>query len=529
MRRAALVCLLAALAGAGAGPGRLVPLLDLVPDFVKGGRLLRNRTTTRPGIFVGGQRYRGFNVPGAGRLGFHVEGAFEKIEVKVGVLDGEGEGEGGVSFRVLGDGIALASTPPLFAGNPPVPLSVAIRNVLLLELITEGGGRAAWVEGKLTAAPDRDLTRFLAQDAPFSPSAYPVAFRRRVNDAIDRGAAYLVSLQRSDGSWSDGFAQYVSGTTALNLLALLHAGRKPESPEIARGFGFLRGKPFQHTYSVACLLLALEAKYFPGGAEDKNAYIERPRLAKQRISEEDQIWIRDAATWLVQQQGAGFAPAQREFNPVWRYPQGGYDLSNTQYALFGLAAANRCGVATTKVWLPALRWLLGAQEKEGPAVDVYHYVRRGELIERRYEPAKARGFSYTLDRSAYGSMTSAGLCSLILCQQALYKNEAFQSGWQQRTRESIRDALAWLQEYFDMSENVFAGGAWWQYYLFNMERTGVLLDMRYIGTRDWYLEGAEELMSIQERHGVFGDPIGTAFAILFLKRATVPAMTSPLR
>ncbi|MHC4956180.1 MAG: hypothetical protein ACYTGZ_20240, partial [Planctomycetota bacterium] len=228
------------------------------------------------------------------------------------------------------------------------------------------------------------------------------------------------------------------------------------------------------------------------------------------------------------QQGAGYAADQKKLYPVWRYPHGGYDLSNTQYALFGLTAANRCGVPTPKAWLPALGFLLGAQEKEGPKVTVSRYYRHGKLLRRRSERAEARGFTYVLDsKQPTAAMTTAGLCSLVLCQAALHNNGKYQTSYRARTRAGIRDALAWIEEYYDVSENVFQPQAWWAYYLFNLERAGVLLDQRYIGTQDWYRDGAERLLASQQPSGLIDNGVvNTAFALLFLKRATVPARTS---
>ena len=66
--------------------------------------------------------------------------------------------------------------------------------------------------------------------------------------------------------------------------------------------------------------MAIEARYFPGGADERNAYLDRPKKAKQIIPGEEQVWIGAAAKWLVEQQGAGFKPKERTFHPVWRYP-----------------------------------------------------------------------------------------------------------------------------------------------------------------------------------------------------------------
>jgi hypothetical protein len=288
-----------------------------------------------------------------------------------------------------------------------------------------------------------------------------------------------------------------------------------------RTFAWLKAQPYQRVYSVSCLLMALEARWFPKGAD--------PKRARETIPEEEQEWIESAARWLVDQQGAGFPDSERAFNPVWRYPQGRYDLSNTQYALFGLAAADRCGARHHKVWLPALKFLLGVQEESGPKVRVSRYFRQGDFYRRQAEDAEARGFGYTAAAPPTGSMTSAGLCALVLCQDALHGRTAFEQGYARRTREAIRDALAWLEEYYDLEENPFRGSGWWAYYLFNVERVGVLLDQRYLGTRDWYEEGAELLMATQEGSGrLAGDLIDTCFALLFLKRATV-APTTPRR
>jgi hypothetical protein len=57
-----------------------------------------------------------------------------------------------------------------------------------------------------------------------------------------------------------------------------------------------------------------------------------------------------------------------------------------------------------------------------------------------------------------------------------------------------------------------------------MERAGILARCRFMGDRDWYLEGAEWLLKQQRSDGSWRqeeDPqLDTAFAVLFLKRST---------
>jgi len=507
-----------------------VPLRDLKPAFVRGD-LLRSRTARRPGLTAAGKAVRGLNAAVPSRAGFDLGGAFARLAVEVAVLDGS---KGEVRFSVVGDGRVLVTTPPMLAGEPPLKIVVDLPRVLLLELVSEGaaGARALWIDGELSPCEGQDLGAFRAMEASFDAQDYPAAFRHRVNDGIMRAVSWLLSRQQGSGAWPGMGSP--AGATALATLALLGAGISRDEPQIVRAFEFLRSQPFDNTYAVSCLLLAIEARWFPPGKGDVDAYIVRPRQARERIPEGDLAWMQAAADWLAMQQGQGFPEAERALHPVWRYPHGGYDLSNTQYALFGLSAAHRCGVANGAVWLPALRYLLGAQQREGPAVEVSRYFRVGKFMRRRSERASARGFGYTLDGGPTGSMTSAGLCALILCQQALYRNAAFQRGLKEKTRSAIRDALAWLEEYYEIAENPFGEGSrWWYYYLYNLERAGVLLDQRYLGTRDWYLEGAELILGRQSPDGAFGvnekSTTDTAFALLFLKRATVPARTNPLR
>jgi len=516
---------------AGAEGERPVPLRDLKAAFVSGGALLRSRTTRRAGLKVAGKAVRGLNAPVPSRAGFDLGGAFERLVVEVALLDGS---KGAVRFSVVGDGRVLLATPPMLAGEAPLRIDVELPRVLLLELVSEGaaGAQALWIDGMLHPAEGCDLGPFRAMEASFDPQDYPAAFRHRVNEGIMKAVSFLLSRQAGSGHFP-GIGS-PAGTTALVTLALLGAGISRDEPQIVRAFEFLRSQPFDNTYAVSCLLLAIEARWFPPGKGDENAYLERPRQARDRIPEADLAWMQAAADWLAMQQGKGFPEAERALHPVWRYPHGGYDLSNTQYALFGLSAAHRCGVANREVWLPALRYLLGAQEREGPAVEVSRYFRMGNYMRRRSERANARGFGYTLESEPTGAMTSAGLCALILCQQALYKNAAFQRAFREKTRSAIRDALSWLEEYYEIAENPFAEGSrWWYYYLYNLERAGVLLDQRYLGTRDWYFEGAELILSKQGSDGSFGvverNSTDTAFALLFLKRATVPARTNPLR
>ena len=70
---------------------------------------------------------------------------------------------------------------------------------------------------------------------------------------------------------------------------------------------------------------------------------------------------------------------------------------------------------------------------------------------------------------------------------------------------------------------------WPLYYLYSLERACVIAGKRYIGTHDWYLEGAAAVVGWQAEDGAFRpdgaagwmDLPNTCFALLFLKRASL--------
>jgi hypothetical protein len=72
------------------------------------------------------------------------------------------------------------------------------------------------------------------------------------------------------------------------------------------------------------------------------------------------------------------------------------------------------------------------------------------------------------------------------------------------------------------------------YYLYALERAGMLYDTALIGNHDWYLDGARVILAAQKPDGSWAESgpatmrptWDTCFAILFLKRATRPLVVS---
>lgn len=211
-------------------------------------------------------------------------------------------------------------------------------------------------------------------------------------------------------------------------------------------------------------------------------------------------------------------------------PAGGRppDLSNTQFAVLGLLAAERMGVWTGR--------------------DLWGRVRDG----MRELAGRDGGFPYQVEATAPAAfrrptraMTVAGATNLLVALRRLGA-----SAEQAVEDRDVMRARAWLDRHrmFD------AGGRWVprgpedvadvppDFALLSLERLGSLAGLDRLGGTDWFHVGAADLLRRQRGDGAW-DPAGagfayldsklrTALAILFLTRAadalpaTTPALTS---
>ena len=196
----------------------------------------------------------------------------------------------------------------------------------------------------------------------------------------------------------------------------------------------------------------------------------------------------------------------------WGYPHGHSDLSCTQYATLGLWVAHKRGIAIdASHWLDALDAL--DDYREDPRW-IDNPDRDGGTAARKVEVA---GYKYRDDANqrVSGSMTSAGLSVLAICRAGLGKKLG--RGGRNEIEQRIDAAMRWLAQNFDVTKN--PNGGHYFYYLYGLERIGALLQTERIGEHWWYIEGARELLQ-RQRDGHWGDPTDTAFALLFLRRAT---------
>lgn len=378
-------------------------------------------------------------------------------------------------------------------------------------------------------------------------------FNKMIDEAVAKGTEYLISLQRPDGSfpqWSDPALlgshafdkEYPMGMTALCLLALLHSGVNPNEPVIEKGFEYVKELPYKKVYCVGTLLMALESRYLPPKSL-------KPKVIKRgesvvltgfvRKLGKDQPWMQEMTDWLLKAEKAdgGWEYSLKPFHA---------DLSNTQYALLGLKAAARCQMKIpVEVWSRNLRYVLDSQAKTGPVVYLPEPSKEkkatgGSVIVSRPKKnsgagLRARGWGYSTtkskpdsaDENEYGSMTTAGIACLILCKSELLIANKMDRKLLAETDAAIADGFAWLWNNWAIEANPKAKGFFDYYYLYGLERAALIDGREYIGDKNWYKEGAEFICQNSNRaiNGSYSDDV--AFALLFLKRATISVTSTP--
>ncbi len=381
-------------------------------------------------------------------------------------------------------------------------------------------------------------------------------FLSRVNECIRKGREYILSEQKPEGFWPYTHAKdnYDSGSTALALLALLKSGQGRFDDCIERGFRWLRTQPFTRTYSTALTIMAIEARWSDHKVEDQiRQDVSQLVKNKPKVPKNDLSWIEEAVRFLLEHveysqriTENGTMITERD---AWSYPntpgQDAPDHSNTQFALLGLKSASRCGVKVpADPFVKALKHFLKFQEKDGPKVGRVVIIEDKQHGYVSYKPVSrvmdtARGWTYSAGcepqgnscqhpTATTGSMTSVGIASIIICLSELTQREVNAAMWT-KAETSVNDGLAWLSHNFTIEKNPgHPDGSWLYYYLYGLERAAVLANVRNMGQHDWYREGAEALMTMQDGKGCWFQKVtcgvlpASCLALLFLTKATVP-------
>jgi hypothetical protein len=337
-------------------------------------------------------------------------------------------------------------------------------------------------------------------------------FQQEVDAAIASGVKHLLTLQKEDGSF-EPHGNWEAGTTALALLTLSSCDVPRGDAAVAKALDWLCAQEPRRTYELAVGLMALRRAY-PAGREmpdDRRAWCARALAALEKTCGSPGSW--------------GYPPGA---NAIMKF-----DSSNTQYAALGLHAAVELGLPVRDaMWTGLVRHFGQVREREGARGRV-GLVRQGEAVGDAgplpVEVPEVAGFRYWPgERRSWASMTCAGIASLALARHELRRIRKLTPRVEDEIGAMILGGWAWLDTNWGMDRHPGKhGDDWYGYYLYSLERAAILDGVKRVGLRDWYYEGALQLLSRQRGDGGWDEQganrtCGTCFALLFLKKATQP-------
>jgi hypothetical protein len=322
----------------------------------------------------------------------------------------------------------------------------------------------------------------------------------RVQESIEEGVLYLKKQRLADGTWSNLNYPWPGAVTSLCVLSLLTAGVPVTDPTIQDPLKILRTIEPHGVYQIS-----LQTMVFAMAEPEKDLL-----LIRRNVTMLEDLQIRDGPNkgcWTyIQAKDAS------------RLGAGG-DNSNAQFALLALFEAERVGVSSSKqTWTRAKEYWENAQNSDGS----WGYVNG--------------------DTHGSGSMTCAGIASLVMAAEILETGDAVVEGdnivccGARPEQSRIDHALQWLALSFSVKTNPGAFGHE-LYYLYGLERVGRLTNRRLIGTHDWYREGLEHLLVVQadlagywKGHGTGEsyEVIGTALALMFVAKGKRPVLATKL-
>ena len=333
----------------------------------------------------------------------------------------------------------------------------------------------------------------------------------------------------------DPYRDHHPGELALALLAIVKGGGNPKSDAVQKAYDNLRRRNIEGTYSLGAAILAIEALYTPIGEWQslREGTIDAPMARK--LSADDFALVSEWTKRLLDNLDTTTDAAY-----VRRYHYGPsklWDNSTTQYALLGLYAAQLCGVEISpQVWSASANHLLACDRPEGKEATL---LLTGHADRERIEQGKkatragakkvqASGFGYQDGHHLTGSMTTAGVSGLSLCGAALRAQKKGAPKQLADIDAGVKSGFLWLQDHMTVRRNpgpIHVWQNWHLYYLYGLERACELNQVAWIGGHDWYFEGAMCLVAQQEPSGNWGDANSTSFALLFLKKSALPAIT----
>jgi len=375
-----------------------------------------------------------------------------------------------------------------------------------------------------------------------------INFQFKVDQAIEKGIKWL------KGKRTGSYHKEIQNGNELILLTYIHAGVPETDPDFQALMKEALENKLERTYKVALTAMCFEeidrvkyqyrihqcAQFLVDNLDDAG----ESRYGQPTIFVEDVPTTsparKDIATTTqkptdpnklkdVPEHGKKVKPAVKNLIQVKRKRAGPaeHDHSNMQYHALGLRACFDAGIRFEESYIKLVdtHWRktqiedAGAKKEpialDGAPIPVAKGAKGATsvmptTVQMEVPPA---GWGYQSGSGkSWGSMTVGAVGALCITDYMMGKD------W--RKDVDVVEGMQWISKHFTVTDNPEYPGKWHYYYLYGLERAGMLFGTEIIGPHKWYRTGAEYLLAQQGAGGEWKDVVDTCFAILFLRRAT---------
>jgi len=307
-----------------------------------------------------------------------------------------------------------------------------------------------------------------------------------VPGTVIKGINWLRQQQLSNGSWSSDPAN-----TSFAILSMLNAGFKESDSTVSKGITYILSRvnpngsvhnvSGRYTYYTSIAILPLVATH-------NSAY--HDEITKMRS------WLIDAQWDESSYYGGNVSPSAIQYGGFGYGNSSRPDLSNTQWALMGLKAADKeLGLSASSTYSKALVFIDRQRNTDGGSC----YCREG-------------GGAWA---ESIHTMTSASVWSYSLCGVG-------------SSDSRVSAGIQWLTDRYSLTNN--DGWGWWSeyYYKVTFAKALVMTHKTKLGIHDWFMELSEKLRAEQQAAGNWPDTgmngaeMSTCWAIMALQTRTLP-------
>jgi hypothetical protein len=394
-----------------------------------------------------------------------------------------------------------------------------------------------------------------------------------------KGVEYLKTSQEKDGSWE--FEGHQAGITALCSMALIENGVSVSDPIITRAQSFVRAQApeLTNTYDLALTILFLSrvgdrddrsiiremaARLIAGQNEEGGWSYTCPKASVSILSDTKPPTLQKGTgdtsctqfavlgLWISSRWNVNIDPSMEQvalrfidtqaYDGGWQYnfwdeKTPGSAESMTFAGLFCLSVAKAARIRESQTGKPA-RKSPSAPKKEPKVAE-----KKADKKKEKPKPAGAGPLAGPLAQK--GPLAGGGpLAKGPLAGGAPGASPGTPQGKPERephieAREAFERAAV-LKDNATFAKGLEKAGAFAagihpgspKYFLWSVERLGVILGVEQFGATDWFKQGAQSLISSQQAdgswNGSWGNKCDTAFGVLFLRKANLGSDISRL-